>query len=186
MKNEGKIRDEIIGSRRFENYLYTIILFWGGLGFILVSLSSALNIRLIPFIDTLELNFVPQGVLMLFYGLLAVGFSIYLALLIFWNVGSGYNEFDKLNSTIRIVRRGTPGENRNMLLSYSFNEIKLIEARIREGINPRRTIYLVTMDQRKIPLTAAGQPLPLFELEKKAIELAKFLEIPYNYANDAA
>jgi hypothetical protein len=186
MENEVKIREEISGSRRFENYLWTVVLFIGGSGFILVSLSSALNTRLVPFLEIPELNFVPQGVLMLFYGLLGVGFSIYLSLLMFWDVGGGYNEFDKTNATIRIVRRGTPGENRNVMLSYSFNEIKLIEARIREGINPRRTIYLVTMDQRKIPLTAAGQPLPLFELEQKAIQLAKFLEIPYNYANEAA
>lgn len=184
MENKVKIRENIIGSRRFENYAWTIILFLGGLGFILVSLSSALNIKLLPFINTIDLNFIPQGAVMLFYGILGIGFSIYLALLIFWDVGSGYNEFDKENSTIRIVRRGTPGENRNVLLSYSFNEIKMIEARIREGINPRRTIYLITMDQRRIPLTATGQPLPLFELEKKAIELAKFLEIPYNYYTD--
>jgi hypothetical protein len=185
MQNEMKLRDEIVGSRRFENYLWTIVLFLGGLGFILVSLSSALNMRLLPFLTTLELNFIPQGAVMLFYGILGICFSIYLSLLMFWDVGSGYNEFDKNDSTVRIVRRGTPGKNRNILLSYSFNEIKLIEARIREGINPRRTIYLVTMDQRKIPLTAAGQPLPLFELEEKAISLAKFLEIPYNYANEA-
>jgi hypothetical protein len=185
MEKEMKLRENIVGSRRIENYIWAIVLFLGGLAFILVSLSSALNIRLVPFISTLELNFIPQGAVMLFYGILGIGFSIYLSLLMLWDVGSGYNEFDKIDSTIRIIRRGTPGENRNVLLSYSFNEIKSIEARIREGINPRRTIYLVTMDQRKIPLTAAGQPLPLFELEERAISLAKFLEVPYNYSTDA-
>lgn len=184
MENEVKIREDIIGSRRFENYAWSFLLLIGGLGFIFVSLSSALNKQLLPFIEIPDLNFIPQGILMLGYGILGIGFSIYLALLMFWDVGSGYNEFNKTTSTIRIVRRGIPGQNRNVLLSYSFNEIKLIEARIREGINPSRTIYLVTRDQRKIPLTATGQPLPLFELEEKAITLAKFLEIPYNYATD--
>ena len=177
--------EKIIGSRRFENYIWTIILFLGGLAFSLIALSTALNKRLIPsFIETPDLNFIPQGALMLFYGILGIGFSIYLSLLMFWDVGSGYNEFNKIDSTIRIVRRGTPGKNRNILLSYSFNEIKFIEARIREGINPKRTIYLVTTDQRKIPLTAPGQPITLFELEEKAIALAKFLEIPYTYSTD--
>jgi len=184
MENEMKLREDIVGSRRVENYIWSIVLFFGGLAFILVSLSSALNKPLFPFITIPDLNFIPQGAVMLFYGILGIGFSIYLSLLMFWDVGSGYNEFNKADSTIRIVRRGTPGENRNILLSYSFNEIKSIEARIREGINPRRTIYLVTMDQRKIPLTAAGQPLPLFELEEKAIALAKFLQIPYSYSTD--
>jgi hypothetical protein len=184
MENKIKLREDIIGSRRVENYVWAFVLFLGGLAFTLVSISSALNKRLVPFLETPDLNFIPQGALMLFYGVLGICFSIYLSLLIFWDVGSGYNEFDKQDSTIRIVRRGTPGENRNVLLSYSFNEIKSIEARIREGINPRRTIYLVTIDQRKIPLTATGQPLPLFELEEKAIELAKFLEIPYSYCTE--
>jgi len=185
MTNEGKMREDITGSRRFENYLWATVLFFGGAGFILVSLSSALNMQLLPFITPQDLNFIPQGAVMLFYGILGIGFSIYLSLLMWWDVGSGYNEFDRADSTIRIVRRGTPGENRNILVSYSFDEIKMIEARIREGINPKRTIYLVTTDQRKIPLTEAGQPLPLFELEEKAIKLAKFLEIPYNYATDS-
>lgn len=185
MDNGGKMRENIIGSRRFENYLWATVLFVGGTGFILASLSSALHRQLLPFITPPELNFIPQGAVMLFYGILGIGFSIYLSLLMWWDVGSGYNEFDKDDATVRIVRRGTPGENRNILVSYSFDEIKMIEARIREGINPRRTIYLVTTDQRKIPLTATGQPLPLFELEEKAIKLAKFLDIPYNYANDA-
>jgi hypothetical protein len=179
-----KIRENIIGSRRFENYMWTIILFFGGLGFILVSLSSALNIKLLPFINTFDLNFVPQGVVMLFYGILGICFSIYLSWLLFWDIGSGYNEFDKSDLTIRIIRLGSPGKDRNILLSYAFNEIKLIEVGIREGINPRRTIYLVTTDQRKIPLTTPGQPIPLFELEKKAITLATFLDIPYNYVNE--
>lgn len=184
METEVKIREEIIGSRRLENYAWTVILLLGGLGFILVSLSSALNRPLLPFLNTPDLNFFPQGAVMLFYGILGICFSFYLAFLIWWDVGGGYNEFDKTDSTIRIVRRGTPGENRNILLSYSFNEIKLVEARIKDGINPSRTIYLVTMDQRKIPLTATGQPLPLFELEEKAIRLAKFLALPYNYATE--
>ena len=95
MENKMKLRDEIVGSRRFENYLWTTVLFLGGLGFILVSLSSALNMRLLPFLTTLELNFIPQGAVMLLYGVLGICFSIYLSLLMFWDVGSGYNEFDK-------------------------------------------------------------------------------------------
>lgn len=182
MKDELKLRENIVGSRRLTNYIWSILLFLGGLGFILVSLSSALNIRLLPFITTFDLNFIPQGAVMLFYGILGISFSIYILLLMVWDVGSGYNEFDKQDSTIRIVRRGTPGENRNILLSYAFNEIKAIEVQVREGINPSRTIYLVTIDQRKIPLTATGQPLDLFELEEKGITYAKFLEVPYIYS----
>ena len=106
----------------------------------------------------------------------------YLILIIFWDVGGGYNEFDLANSTIRLVRRGFPGENRNILLSYPLNEIKSLEVEVKEGINPRRALYLITVDKRRIPLTGIGDPMPLFLLEEKATTLAKFLNIPYNYA----
>lgn len=175
-------RDQIIGSRRIENYIWASALCIGGSGFILASLSSYYKIPLLPFNGkgAMELNFIPQGILMLFYGLLGIAFSIYITLTIIWDLGGGYNEFDKLNSTIRIVRRGFPGENRSILLSYSLSELKSIEVEILEGINPKRTIYLVTTDQRRIPLTGVSQPLTLTEIEEKAINLAKFLEVQYN------
>lgn len=175
-------RDAILGARRLENYIWAGLLLLGGLGFILASLSSYYKIILIPFNGNaiINLNFIPQGVVMLFYGLLGILFSFYLILTIIWDLGGGYNEFDKLNSTIRIVRRGFPGENRNILLSYALNELKSIEVEIVEGINPRRTIYLVTTDQRRIPITGVGQPLSLTEIEEKAIKLAKFLDVQYN------
>nr|YP_003002282.1 photosystem I assembly protein Ycf4 [Aureoumbra lagunensis]ACS36994.1 photosystem I assembly protein Ycf4 [Aureoumbra lagunensis] len=173
-------RETIIGSRRFENYFWSIALCIGGSGFILASLSSYFNKQLLPFNALTEINFVPQGLVMLFYGLLGISFSVYITLTIFWDVGGGYNEYDKTNETIRLVRRGFPGKDRNILLNYSFNEIKSIEVEISEGINPKRTIYLTTNDKRRIPLTGVGEPLPLTEIEEKAIDLAKFLNLPYN------
>jgi len=174
-------RDNILGARRFENYIWSVILFIGGLGFILASCSSYFKVNLLPFNRVVELNFIPQGVVMLFYGLLGLVFCAYIVLTMIWDVGGGYNEYDLEDEVVRIVRKGFPGENKNILLSYSLNEIKAIEVEIREGLNPRRTIYLVTIDKRKIPLTDVGQPLPLSIIEEKAIMLAKFLNITYSY-----
>ncbi len=174
-------REDIIGSRRIENYVWIVLLTIGGVGFLLASCSSYFKVNLLPFANPVELDFIPQGILMLVYGAGAVLVSIYLVLIIIWDVGGGYNEFDLASSTIRLVRRGFPGENRNILLSYPINEIKSIEVEIKEVINPRRSIYLVTIDKRRIPLTGVGEPMPLFTLEEKATTLAKFLNIPYNY-----
>jgi hypothetical protein len=174
-------RDGIIGARRLENYIWSVLLFIGSLGFILASCSSYFKVNLLPFNRVIELNFIPQGVVMLFYGLLGLVFCAYIVLTMIWDVGGGYNEYDIEDEAVRIVRKGFPGENRNILLSYSLKEIKAIEVEIREGLNPRRTIYLVTIDKRKIPLTDVGQPLPLSIIEEKAITLAKFLNIPYSY-----
>tara|TARA_B100000780_G_scaffold259464_1_gene210520 strand:- start:364 stop:912 length:549 start_codon:yes stop_codon:yes gene_type:complete len=181
METEFIKRENILGSRRLENYVWTILLTIGGIGFLLASCSSYFKIDILPFAHTIELNFIPQGILMLVYGTGAILTSIYLGLIIIWDVGGGYNEFDLSNATIRLVRKGFPGASRNILLSYPINEIKSIEVEIKEGINPRRAIYLITIDNRRIPLTGVGEPMPLFTLEEKATTLAKFLNIPYNY-----
>lgn len=175
-------REEIIGSRRIQNYIWIVLLTIGGVGFLLASGSSYFKINLLPFANPIELNFVPQGILMLVYGMGATLVNIYLILIIFWDVGGGYNEFDLKDSTIRLVRKGFPGENRNILLSYPLNEIKSLEVEVKEGINPRRALYLITVDKRRIPLTGVGEPMPLFLLEEKAVTLAKFLNIPYNFS----
>ena len=180
MKTDQIKRETIIGSRRFENYFWSIALFIGGSGFILASLSSYFNKQLLPLSAVTEINFVPQGLVMLFYGLLGITFSGYITLTILWDLGGGYNEYDKTTETVRLVRRGFPGKDRNILLNYSFNEIKSIEVEISEGINPKRTIYLTSNDKRRIPLTGVGEPLPLTEIEEKAIGLAKFLNLTYN------
>ena len=38
MQNEIR-RDEIIGSRRFSNYFWSVVLFLGGIGFLLAGIS---------------------------------------------------------------------------------------------------------------------------------------------------
>ena len=177
MSNNLLKRDIIVGSRRFSNFLLAFILFFGGLGFFLTGISSYFQKNLLFFINSLDLAFLPQGLVMTFYGVVAISLSIYISLTIFWDVGSGYNEFDKKNELVRIVRRGFPGKNRQILLVYAFKNIKSIKLNIQDGINPKRIIYLCTKDQREIPLTPVEQPRSLEVLENEASELARFLNI---------
>lgn len=177
MSNNLLKRDIVIGSRRFSNFFWAFILFFGGLGFLLTGISSYFQKNLLFFISSMELAFLPQGLVMTFYGVVAISLSIYIGLTIFWDVGSGYNEFDKQNELIRIVRRGFPGKNRQILLVYPFKNVKSIKLNIQDGINPKRIIYLCTKDQREIPLTPVEQPRSLEVLENEASELARFLNI---------
>lgn len=177
MSNNLLKRDIIVGSRRFSNFLLAFVLFFGGLGFLLAGISSYLQKNLLFFINSFELTFLPQGLVMTFYGVVAISLSVYISLTIFWDVGSGYNEFDKQNELVRIVRRGFPGKNRQILLVYAFKNIKSIKLNIQDGINPKRIIYLCTKDQREIPLTPVEQPRSLEVLENEASELARFLNI---------
>ncbi|CAM9100297.1 unnamed protein product [Choristocarpus tenellus] len=180
MNTENNIlikRDLIIGSRRLSNFFLTSILFLGGLGFLLTGISSYFKNDFLPFGSPSQLSFIPQGIVMTFYGIIAISLSIYIGLTIFWDIGSGYNEFNKEDQLIRIVRKGFPGKNRQILLIYSFKNLKSIKLNIQEGINPKHTIYLCTKDKREIPLTQVEQPRSLKILENEAADLARFLNI---------
>jgi hypothetical protein len=173
-----QIRQErIVGSRRFSNCFWAFLLLIGGLMFLLAGISSYLKINLLPFTNTTELVFIPQGIVMMFYGTLSFGLSIYLIATLFWDIGSGYNEYNKIENLVKVVRKGFPGKNREILLTYPLNNIRSIGIKISEGLNPQRIIYLCLKDERKIPLTPVQQPDSISDLEDQAANLAKFLDL---------
>ena len=176
--SETLIKEIIVGARNFNNILVTVVLIVAGIGFFLAGLSSYLNINLLLITDTSEIKFVPQGIAMLFYGTGAIGIGIYLVLTIFWNIGSGYNEFSKLEEIVRVVRLGFPGKNRRVFLSYDFKNIKGLKFLIKQGLNPRCNILLMLKDKREIPLFPAQFLMSPNETEKKAIKLSNFLNVP--------
>ena len=175
---EENIRqDNIVGSRRFSNYFWGAFLAIGGISFLLAGLSSYFKVNLLPFANPTELVFIPQGVVMMFYGALSLSLSLYIGATILWDIGSGYNEYNKLENLIKIVRRGFPGKNREILLTYPVTSVQAIGIKISEGLNPQRSIYLCLKDERKIPLTPVQHPNSISNLEKQAADLAKFLDL---------
>ena len=149
---EQEIRqDKIIGSRRFSNYFWASLLLIGGVGFLLAGISSYFNINLLPFSNPKELVFIPQGVVMMFYGTLSCGLSLYISFTIILDIGGGYNEYNKLENLVKIVRKGFPGKNRQVLLTYPLTNIRSIGIKITEGLNPTRNLYLCLKDERNIP-----------------------------------
>ena len=170
--------DLILGSRRFSNYLWTGLSLIGGTGFFLAGISSYTKIQLIPFADTSDIVFIPQGIVMTFYGTTGILLSIFLAANIYLNVGGGYNRYDKDKREIQIFRLGFPGKKREIYLKFIFKDIKSVKLSISEGLNPKREIYLCTKDQRQIPITRVGEPLLLSKIEGEAVDLANFLSVP--------
>jgi hypothetical protein len=170
----------IVGERRFSNYWWTFVIFLGSCGFLFTGLSSYLNSGLnssFSFIGSQNISFFPQGLLMSFYGSLGFLLSIYWLFLIFWNVGGGFNEFNKKEGFIRIFRWGYPGKNRRIDLQYALKDVEAIKVELKQGFDPQRTIYMRLKGKREIPLTGIGQPLTLKDLEKQASELANFLQV---------
>lgn len=132
----------VVGSRRFSNYWWASVILLGGFGFLLTGISSYLSFNLLPFINEKNILFFPQGLVMCFYGILGLIFSCYLWLTIFWGVGGGFNEFNKRQGIVRIFRWGFPGKNRRIDLSYDIKDIEAIRVEIKEGLNPRRILYI--------------------------------------------
>ena len=167
------LRRSILGARRFSNIFWALVLSLGGMGFWLAGLSSYFQVNLLRFSDPTQLVFIPQGIAMGFYGLAALIMATYLWLVIALNVGGGYNEFDKVNNQVRIVRNGFLGKNRRIEIQQPLEDITALRVDIKEGLNPRRALYLRLKGRGDIPLTRVGQPLPLSELENQGAELAQ-------------
>lgn len=167
----------IVGERRISNYWWAFVISLGAFGFLITGLSSYLGFNLIPFFNSQLVSFFPQGLLMSFYGGLGVLLSLYWWFLIYWNVGSGFNEFNKKDRFIRIFRWGYPGKNRRIDLSYPLNDLEAIKVELKQGLDSQRTIYMRLKGKREIPLTGVGQPLTLKDIEKQASELASFLQV---------
>lgn len=181
--NNVLIRRYLIpGSRQFSNYWWGSIVFLGGVGFLATGVSSYFKVDVLPFLSSKTIAFFPQGLVMCFYGVLGLLFSSYLWFALLWGVGSGFNEFNKRDGLVRIFRLGFPGKNRRIDFSHSLNDVEAIRVEIKEGINPRRTIYMRIKGKRDIPLTRIGQLMTLDEIETEAAELARFIQVSLELA----
>lgn len=177
-KSDRVLTQQIIGSRRPSNYFWATVVTVGATGFLLAGISSYLQINLLPFSNPTELIFVPQGLVMGLYGVAGNLLGLYLWLMILWDVGGGYNEFNQETGQIRIFRWGYPGKNRQIDIVYSTDAVQAVRVDVKEGLNPKRELYLRVKGHNPIPLSRVGQPLPLSELENQGAELARFLGVP--------
>lgn len=168
----------ITGSRKISNFCWAFILFLGSLGFLLVGISSYLGRNLISLLPPQQILFFPQGIVMSFYGIAGLFISSYLWCTISWNVGSGYDRFDKKEGIVCIFRWGFPGKNRRIFLRFLIKDIQSIRIELKEGISTRRVLYLEIRGQGAIPLTRTDENLTPREIEQKAAELASFLRVP--------
>lgn len=176
--DERVLHQRVLGSRRFSNYWWATVVSIGSTGFLLAGLSSYLKVNLLPFADPTELLFIPQGVAMGFYGIVGLLLALYLWTIIILDAGGGYNEFNKEAGEVRLFRWGFIGKNRRIEINFPMQDVQAVRLEIKEGINPRRALYLRVKGRRNIPLTRVGQPLSLTELENQGAQLARFVGVP--------
>nr|AEJ10267.1 photosystem I assembly protein ycf4 [Thamnochortus insignis] len=167
------------GSRKTSNFCWACILFLGSLGFLMVGISSYLGKNLILLFPSQQILFFPQGVVMSFYGIAGLFMSSYLWCTIVWNVGSGYDRFDRKKGIVCIFRWGFPGKNRRIFLQFLMRDIQSIRIQVKEGLYPRPVLYMEIKGQGSIPLTRTDERfLTPGKIEQKAAELAYFLCVP--------
>nr|AEP94886.1 photosystem I assembly protein Ycf4 [Vigna unguiculata]AHY33564.1 photosystem I assembly protein ycf4 [Vigna unguiculata] len=181
----------ITESRKISNIFSAFIIFLGSLGLLLVAISSYLGMGLFLFSQEISnFPFIPQGAAMAFYGIGGLFISFYLWWIILWDIGGGFDIFDKKNKEeVCFLRWGFPGKNRRIILKIPMNEIKSI--RIITGVQERsiltRTltyeslVYMETIEQGFIPLTRIEDNLTPLEIANRAGELSFFLGVPLLY-----
>nr|UDZ61615.1 photosystem I assembly protein Ycf4 [Helanthium tenellum] len=166
------------GSRKISNFCWACILFLGSIGFLVVGTSSYLGKNLISGFPHQQIVFFPQGIVMFFYGIAGLFTSFYLWCTILWNIGSGYDLFDRKAGVVCIFRWGFPGKNRRIFLRFFLRDIQSIRIEVKEDLYSRRVLYMEIRGQVAIPLTRTYENLTPREIEQKAAELAYFLRVP--------
>lgn len=165
----------VLGSRRPSNLVVAVVVSLGGAGFLLTSLSSYLHRDLLPVGHPADLAWVPQGLVMGFYGLAAALLATYLWSVIGLDVGGGSNRFDRDAGVATITRRGF---RRLIDVDIPLRDIQAVKVEVRDGLNPRRRLALRVQGRRDLPLTRVGEPMPLADLELAGAQLARFLGVP--------
>nr|YP_009925688.1 photosystem I assembly protein Ycf4 [Incarvillea compacta]YP_010489193.1 photosystem I assembly protein Ycf4 [Incarvillea lutea]QNH82780.1 photosystem I assembly protein Ycf4 [Incarvillea compacta]UWK23434.1 photosystem I assembly protein Ycf4 [Incarvillea lutea]WOR84743.1 photosystem I assembly protein Ycf4 [Incarvillea compacta] len=166
------------GSRKGNNFFWALIIFLGSLGFLLVGTSSYLGRNCVSFVPSEQIFFFPQGIVMSFYGIAGLFISLYLGCTISWNVGSGYDRFDRKEGVVCIFRWGFPGKNRRLFFQFPIKDIQSLRIEVQEGISTRRVLYLDIRGRGAIPLIRTDESLTPREMEQKAAELAYFFRVP--------
>jgi len=171
------IRSYVEGSRQLTNIFWAVIVSGGGLGFFLSGLSSFFKVNLLLFSNSTTLSFIPQGIVLIFYGTVGLTLGIFLCFTVWWDIGFGYNEYSKDKQKVTLYRKGYPGKNQELRLQFDFSELKSIKMFIRDGLTPKRQLLLCLNDSREIPLLGNDSPIALNKIESEALNLAKYLNI---------
>ncbi|CAN1210323.1 photosystem I assembly protein Ycf4 [Tumidithrix helvetica PCC 7403] len=172
------LKYSIVGAKRFSNYCFAIIVAVGAVGFLLAGLSSFFHVNLLPSAEPLQIDFLPQGLALSLYGIAGTLLDLYLWFIITIDLGGGFNEFNLDTGKVRIFRQGYPGKNNQVDFEYAIADIQAVRVEIRNGLSPKRALYLKVKGKGDIPLSEVGQPISLTALEDRAAELARFLSVP--------
>jgi len=175
---QGVRRDVIFGSRAKENFVLAWLMCLGGGCFLTIGIATYLGQPVLFMLSKAPLTFLPQGLVMGFYGIFALFLGLYLWVVVWWNIGGGMNEFDCQRGRISIFRWGFPGINRRIHFACQLQEIEAVQIESRGGLWPVSLAYLKRRGKISVPLGELARGGSSQEAEDEAAELAQFLGVP--------
>nr|QIB71917.1 photosystem I assembly protein Ycf4 [Fagonia indica] len=170
----------IPGARKPINFFWASFTLLGSLGVLFISASSYYGSN---FFNSSEfvVPFLPQGATLTFYGIAGLFVSFHWWILIFWNVGSGYNLYDNQIGMVWLCRYGFPGENRYILSHVRVEDILALQFYSNSAEPHAGVLYMYTREQGAIPLTPVDyyyDKTPRASVFQTASDLAAFLDVP--------
>lgn len=123
IKTDKLFKENIKENDKILKYIINLIILLGSVGFLIVGISSYVKFNIIPFIQSNEIIFFPQGLVMSFYGCCGLLLGINQMRILLLNIGEGYNEFNKENGKMKIYRKGLQGRNSDINISYPLKDI---------------------------------------------------------------
>lgn len=182
MNNQSDViyTNMVKGSRTTVNVFWACLLLTGTSGFLLTGITSYLGQDVLKIINISSniIEFIPQGLVMSFYGTAGFFFSAYLWLTIFFNVGSGYNEFDSKLGIISIFRWGFPGKNRKIRIRCLIKDVEAVCIDTNIGFVIKPILSLRLQGQQNLPLNSIVESFSSQDIEKQGAKLAQFLQVP--------
>lgn len=150
ISNENILLETIEETNKITKYFLNLIIILGSLSFLIVGLSSYNSNTIIPFLKAEEITFFPQGLTMTFYGILGTLISINQSIILLSKVGEGFNEFNKEKGTMTIFRKGLPGKNKDINITYPITDIVRYLKSIEKSREKRN--YKIKLNFSKTPL----------------------------------
>lgn len=123
LKTNTILKEKITEDDKTIKYLLNFIILGGGLGFLIVGISSYIKYNLVFFLKADQIIFFPQGLTMCFYGICGTLVGINQLRILLLKIGEGYNEFDKTKGTMNIFRKGLTGKDSDVNITYPLEEI---------------------------------------------------------------
>jgi hypothetical protein len=130
------------------------------------------------YIQSNVLTFIPQGLVMCFYGIAGMFVGTYLGCAIVLNVGAGYNEIDCKEGIVTLFRWGFPGQNRKIRVRFLIRDIERIIIYSQNRFSSRANIALELQNGIQIPFYSNIESWTVQKIEEEAAQLAQWLQVP--------